>query len=212
MPRRARPRHPRKSLRGLHDDDAERFTFDDADDADDADEPRPEARSRRGTAVSGGAHGARRAAPRSTPARFAARMLVVVTLGYAVVSAYLYTHVDAAYQMMADVPLIGPRLVERHLSSGRRAARRAPRRVRPREGRPAGLRDRRHGGERRGHPGTRSAGGRLGDGLRRGPSTPSSSARSRVRSPTSRCARSGSSRASSRRAPGVSHRARRSPS
>jgi len=98
------------------DDDTERFTFDDAD-ADDADEPRPEAvvEEEEPPPVE---EPTVRVVPRrgSTPARFAARMLVVVTLGYAVVSAYLYTHVDAAYQMMADVPLIGPRLVERHLS------------------------------------------------------------------------------------------------
>ena len=91
------------------DDDAERFTFDDANDADDeptdeggppAAEPRAEAAPRRGT----------------SPARFAARMLVAVTLGYAILSAYLYTHVDAVYRMLADVPVIGPRLVERRLS------------------------------------------------------------------------------------------------
>jgi len=91
------------------DDDAERFTFGDATDEDEAeaDEEEPPVDD---PAV--------QAAPRraSMPARFAARMLVVVTLGYMVVSAYLYTHVDAAYRMMADVPVIGPRLVERRLS------------------------------------------------------------------------------------------------
>ena len=92
------------------DDDAERFTFDDTDDDTDdapsgeggppAEEPAVEAAPRRGT----------------TPARFATRMLVVVTLGYAILSAYLYTHVDAAYRLLADVPVIGPRMVERRLS------------------------------------------------------------------------------------------------
>jgi hypothetical protein len=51
-----------------------------------------------------------------TPARFAVRMLLVVTLGYALVSAYLYTHVAAAYRALGAVPLIGARLVERRLS------------------------------------------------------------------------------------------------
>jgi len=51
-----------------------------------------------------------------TPARFAVRMLVIVSLLYTVVSAYLYTHVDATYRLLADVPVIGLRLVERRLS------------------------------------------------------------------------------------------------
>ncbi len=98
------------------DEDAQRFTFDEtADEAGDeweppADEPtggaRPEARPEARPARASGA------------ASFAARMLVAVTLGYALVSAYLYTHVDAAYRLLADVPLIGPRLVERRLSPG----------------------------------------------------------------------------------------------
>jgi rubredoxin len=91
------------------DDDTERFTFGDADDVEDeetgeggppAAEPPAEDTPRRG----------------ASPARFAARMLVVVTLGYAILSAYLYTHVDATYRMLADVPVIGPRMVERRLS------------------------------------------------------------------------------------------------
>lgn len=89
------------------DDDGERFAFDDADDEQTEEMDAPPvspaveaARPRRGT----------------TPPRFAARMLVVVTLGYALFSAYIYTHVDETYRMLADVPLIGARLVERRLS------------------------------------------------------------------------------------------------
>jgi hypothetical protein len=105
------------------DDDAHRFTFDETrDEAGDAWEPpadepavapraevRAEARSheRSDTRPAGG-----------SAASFAARMLVAVTLGYAFLSAYLFTHVDAAYQLLADVPVIGPRLVERRLNPG----------------------------------------------------------------------------------------------
>jgi hypothetical protein len=92
------------------EEDGERFTFDDTDDEPgDGAEPLVE-----DAAVEAPIE----AAPRGTrtPARFAARMLVVVTLGYTVVSAYLYTHVDAAYEMLAGVPVIGPRLVEQRLS------------------------------------------------------------------------------------------------
>lgn len=95
----------------FEDDDAERFTFDDtADDderADEADDTAPEAEKP-----------AAEKEPRRqiTPARFAVRMLVIVSLLYTILSAYLYTHVDAAYRLLADVPVIGPRLVERRLS------------------------------------------------------------------------------------------------
>ena len=106
------------------DDDAERFTFDDSDDEEPDDEPSPAAAKRRARAVELEAEAEVEpeaeadAKPRrqSTPARFAVRMLFVVTLGYAILSAYLYTHVDTAYRLLADVPVIGTRLVERRLS------------------------------------------------------------------------------------------------
>ena len=96
------------------DDDAERFTFDDAGDDEPTDEladeptdtePEPEKPSAE-----------KEPRRQVTPARFAVRMLVIVSLIYTVLSAYLYTHVDAAYRLLADVPIIGPRLVERRLS------------------------------------------------------------------------------------------------
>ena len=102
------------------DDDAQRFTFDETQDeaADEweppADEPAVAARPERAEAPPERAEV--RPARASGAASFAARMLVAVTLGYALVSAYLYTHVDAAYRMLADVPVLGPRLVERRLS------------------------------------------------------------------------------------------------
>jgi len=95
----------------FEDDDAERFAFDD----DAADEPTDE------PAEAPPAPAEKPAAEKEprrqiTPARFAVRMLVIVSLLYTVVSAYLYTHVDAAYRLLADVPVIGARLVERRLS------------------------------------------------------------------------------------------------
>ena len=105
------------------DDDAERFTFDDTDDDEPVDEPSP-AETRRGSKIEAEEEAEEEAAkdgepePRRqiTPARFAVRMLLIVSLGYAILSAYLYTHVDTAYRLLADVPVIGTRLVERRLS------------------------------------------------------------------------------------------------
>ena len=49
------------------------------------------------------------------PARFAIRSMMLVTLGYAVVSVYLYTHPDLARRALQNVPLIGSRLTETRL-------------------------------------------------------------------------------------------------
>jgi len=56
-----------------------------------------------------------RGARMTGPGRFAIRSLVVVTLGYAVVSVYLYTHPAAAEHALQGLPLIGARLVETRL-------------------------------------------------------------------------------------------------
>ena len=45
-------------------------------------------------------------------ARFAVRALVAVTLGYAVLSIYLYTHPEAIRRTFGGVPVLGPSLVE----------------------------------------------------------------------------------------------------
>jgi hypothetical protein len=109
---------------GFTDDDAQRFTFDESQDeaGDDweppADEPAVTARPERERAPARTERTEAPPARASSAASFAARMLVAVTLGYALVSAYLYTHVDAAYRLLAEVPGIGPRLVERRLSPG----------------------------------------------------------------------------------------------
>lgn len=86
------------------DDDA--FAFDEEeDDAEPPPAPRPAARPR--------------TAPREplergpvTPARFAVRALVLVTLAYAILSVWLHTHPGGARQVLRRVPLIGSQLAE----------------------------------------------------------------------------------------------------
>ncbi|HYR96147.1 MAG TPA: hypothetical protein VEM57_05385 [Candidatus Binatus sp.] len=51
----------------------------------------------------------------TSPTRFAIRSMVLVTLGYAVLSVYLYTHADVARRALLGVPLIGNRLAETRL-------------------------------------------------------------------------------------------------
>ncbi len=50
-----------------------------------------------------------------TPARFAVRCLVLVCLGYAVLSIYLFTHPELTREMLGAVPLIGAGLAETRL-------------------------------------------------------------------------------------------------
>jgi hypothetical protein len=107
------------------DDDAERFTFDDTGPEEPDDEPPPVEKRRASRAEDDEAEAEAEPEPeadpeprrQTTPARFAVRMLLIVSLGYAILSAYLYTHVDTAYRLLADVPVIGTRLVERRLSA-----------------------------------------------------------------------------------------------
>jgi predicted Zn finger-like uncharacterized protein len=92
------------------DDDAavedDRFAFDD--EPDDAEEE-PPAREQPERAQ-------HTPAPRlNTPARFALRSLVGVSLGYAILSVYLYTHPEDARQLLRHIPLIGATLVETRL-------------------------------------------------------------------------------------------------
>ena len=51
----------------------------------------------------------------TSPARFAIRSLVLVTLGYAGLSVYLHTHPDVLRRALRGVPLIGTRLAETRL-------------------------------------------------------------------------------------------------
>ena len=89
------------------DDDPERFAFEEErDDEPEAPAP-PPARPARPP---------REPAPRAmSAARFAMRSMLFVTLGYAVVSVYLYTHPDATRRLLRGVPIIGDRLAETRL-------------------------------------------------------------------------------------------------
>ncbi|HLK11838.1 MAG TPA: zinc-ribbon domain-containing protein [Candidatus Binatia bacterium] len=100
-PERRRPAPP-----ALDDEDDEAgFTLGDPEDAapDDAPQPSPRAAGEE-------------VRPVTTPARFALRALTVVTLGYAVLSIYLYTHPGTASGMLGRVPFLGPRLTEAPMS------------------------------------------------------------------------------------------------
>src|SRR5437899_5877934 len=50
-----------------------------------------------------------------SPARFAVRTLLVVTLGFGVLSVYLYTNPEGVRTLFGGVPLIGARLTEARL-------------------------------------------------------------------------------------------------
>jgi endogenous inhibitor of DNA gyrase (YacG/DUF329 family) len=100
------------------EDDDTRFSFDDEGDeaaGPDDDEAVTEAEADAGAAPPR----AREAAPERrvvTPARFALRALFTVTLAYAVLSIYLYTHPEAAAEALARLPLLGPMLAETRLN------------------------------------------------------------------------------------------------
>jgi hypothetical protein len=98
------------------EDEEEQFTLGDEDesesaDADEGSEP-PPARARRapreGNTEDESDSGA-------SPARFALRSLLIVTLGYGILSIYLYTHPAETRDLVRRVPVIGPFLVETHL-------------------------------------------------------------------------------------------------
>ncbi len=57
-------------------------------------------------------------APRTPPsaARFALRAMLAVTLGYALLSVYLYTHPAKVGEMLGTLPVIGPQLAEARLN------------------------------------------------------------------------------------------------
>jgi hypothetical protein len=52
---------------------------------------------------------------RST-SRFALRALLTVAVGYAILSVYVYTHPDTARELLASLPVLGPRMVETRLN------------------------------------------------------------------------------------------------
>jgi len=48
--------------------------------------------------------------------RFALRALLTVIVGYAILSVYAYTHPDTARELLASLPVLGPRMVETRLN------------------------------------------------------------------------------------------------
>ncbi|MFN8542662.1 MAG: zinc-ribbon domain-containing protein [Candidatus Binatia bacterium] len=93
------------------DDDEERFTFDDepTDDAVDQEPEKPPAPRRRAEHPAPVPSG-------SSVGRFAVRAIVAVTLVYAVLSIYLFTHPTAIREVLGHVPLIGSGLADTRMS------------------------------------------------------------------------------------------------
>jgi predicted Zn finger-like uncharacterized protein len=84
-------------------DDERDFAFDDEPDDEVAAEPAQ-------AAAPPAARGTER--HMKTPARFAVRTMLLVALGYAIVSVYLYTHPESLRRALGGVPLLGARLTE----------------------------------------------------------------------------------------------------
>jgi Protein of unknown function (DUF3426) len=112
-------------------DDDEGFVFDaeepvvDQDIADETDdeEPgprraRPERRPSDATPADEGESrtGEETGGNRRSTARFALRALLTVFAGYAILSIYIFTHPDAARDLLASLPLLGPRMIETRLN------------------------------------------------------------------------------------------------
>ena len=112
----ARCRHvfeafPEEPAVGGDDDtevDEQRFAFDDEPDDVEEEEPtraEPEPEPDRSPPRARGA----------SPARFALRSFLGVSLAYGVLSIYLFTHPGATRQILRQIPLVGPTLVENRL-------------------------------------------------------------------------------------------------
>jgi predicted Zn finger-like uncharacterized protein len=91
------------------DDDAPAFTIEHRPDAASDGEQSPPPRRNRRDEPSG---------PRSSPARFAVRSAVLVTLVYGVLSIYLHTHPAEARAIFGRIPLIGDELRDTRLHPG----------------------------------------------------------------------------------------------
>jgi len=96
--------------------------LEDEDESDDADDPSWVKRAARKPKTAKAtkqdkAEAAKAAKPRSTLA-FAVRSMLLVTLGYAVLSVYLYTHPDRLNDALASLPIVGPSLIETQIDPG----------------------------------------------------------------------------------------------
>ena len=54
----------------------------------------------------------------ASPVRFAVRAVLIITLAYAVLSIYLYTHPESVQRAFGRVPFLGPGLVEARVNPG----------------------------------------------------------------------------------------------
>lgn len=54
----------------------------------------------------------------ASPTRFAVRAVLVITLAYAVLSVYLYTHPESVQHAFGGVPFLGPGLMETRINPG----------------------------------------------------------------------------------------------
>ncbi len=97
------------------EDDERQLVFED-EDAHTNDEPEEAMEPAEATEAAEDAAPAPRARRVTTPARFALRAFLGVTVGYAVLSVYLYTHPEAAGQLLGRVPLLGAALNETRIS------------------------------------------------------------------------------------------------
>src|SRR6266550_3008235 len=89
------------------DDEEHEFAFDDEpEDGDAAPDP---------VAVAFDIAAGEEGRPMKSPARFAMRTMLLVTVGFAVLSVYLYTHPEGVRTAFGGVPLIGSRLTEARL-------------------------------------------------------------------------------------------------
>src|SRR5262245_51761392 len=104
----ARPTEPAVSgdLALEPEDDGPEFTFGNEEEVLEVPPPRPATQAPASEPPRSGA----------VPARFALRALLTITLGYAVLSVYLYTHPDRTAQLLGRLPVLGAPLVETRLS------------------------------------------------------------------------------------------------
>ena len=86
---------------------------------------------------------------RKAVGRFAIRTLMAVTIGFTLLSIYLFTHRGRVTDLLAAIPVVGTELSRETPQSRARPAHRRARHVRARPRRCAGVRRHRHGGEQR---------------------------------------------------------------
>ncbi len=104
-PRRAPARRSRPVAEDFDDDEEE-----------DEEEPAPPPRARRRAARDAEDEPVKEPSAGGSPARFALRSMIAVTLAYAVLSIYLYTHPRRVGEVLGGLPVVGQQLSEVRLS------------------------------------------------------------------------------------------------